>query len=119
LVGEVDLALTDSSINWSDYLRIEQKPPINSLITAIVNHYDEENLINALNQSGFSVTRWPSQETMHQNGSTTLLIGVPDSSKASITRIIEDNCSTRNRQAGQMDNKTEIFHFEIDQYLEI
>ena len=94
LVGEVDLALMESHVNWSDFIQSEERPPIKSLITVTVPHFDEENVINSLNKLGFSVTRLPSEERLLQHGNTTLLIGTPDGSENMVLRTLEEVISS-------------------------
>ena len=94
LVGEVDLALMESQINWSDYIFREGRPPVKSLIFVMVQQFDEENLINALNKRGFSVTRMTRGERFLQYARTPLLIGAPEGSEKTIIKTLEENCST-------------------------
>jgi CPA1 family monovalent cation:H+ antiporter len=119
LVGEVDLSIMESNINWSDIIQRNNRPPIKTLITANVNHFDEENLINKLNHFGYSVTRWPSQESLLQNGSTTLLVGVPEGSEEMVMQIIEENCATNEDDQNQKTIITEIFSFDVERFVEI
>ena len=126
LVGEVDLALMESQINWSDYVQSERRPPISSLIMVMVQHSDEENVISALNKLGFSVTRLPNEERFLQFGSNTLLIGTPEGSEDMVFRTLEENCSNTLTQQTQMifqdlpeDDDTEIFSFNVERFIEL
>jgi CPA1 family monovalent cation:H+ antiporter len=126
LVGEVDLALMESHINWFDYIQSEQRPPIKSLITVTVQHFDEENVINALNKLGFSVTRLPSEERLLQHGSTILLIGTPEGREKLVIRTLEENCLTGRIKSTQLaiqrvfeQNETDIFVFEVERFIEL
>jgi monovalent cation:H+ antiporter, CPA1 family len=127
LVSEVDLALTESKINWSSYLQSEQRPPIRSLIAAIIPSNEDENTINALNKLGFSVTRLMGGERFLKHGSSTLLIGTPEGSEHMIYRTIE----TINQRIEKKPKKlplpslhdarenTEIYTFDVERYLEL
>jgi len=126
LVGEVDLALMESHMNWSDYIQRERRYPIKSLITAVVPHFDEENIINALNKLGFSVTRLPSEERLLQHGSTTLLIGAPEGSENTVIRTLEENCSPSTTKSLPSvikgipeQNGTDIFTFDVERFIEL
>jgi CPA1 family monovalent cation:H+ antiporter len=126
LVGEVDLALMESHINWSNYVQSKRRPPIKSLFTVTVQHFDEENVINALNKLGFSVTRLPSEERLLQHGSTTLLIGTPEGSENLVIRTLEENCLSSTIKSSQLAFQakskqygTDIFIFEVERFVEL
>jgi monovalent cation:H+ antiporter, CPA1 family len=126
LVGEVDLALMESHMNWSDYIQSQRRAPIKSLITAVVPHFDEENIINALNKLGFSVTRLPSEERLLLHGSTTLLIGTPEGSENAVIRTLEENCSPSTTKSLpmaimgiQQQTGTDIFTFDVERFIEL
>ncbi len=123
LVGEVDLALMESHVNWSDFIQSERRPAIKSLITVMVPHFHEENIINALNKQGFSVTRLHSQDRLLQHGNTTLLIGTPDGSENTVLRTLEGSTSGNRPkftvQGSTYQNKIEIFTFEVERFIEL
>lgn len=126
LVGEVDLALMDSHINWSDYIQSEGRPPVKSLITVMVKQFDEENVINALNKLGFSVTRLTREERFLQHASTTLLIGAPEGSENIVIRTLEENCSFSKTKPPHLNilgaheqDRTDIFTFEVERFIEL
>jgi CPA1 family monovalent cation:H+ antiporter len=126
LIGEVDLALMESQINWSEFIQSEQRFPIKSLITVMVQHFDEENVINVLNRLGFSVTRLSSEERLLQNSSTTLLIGAPEGREELVIQTLEENCSPSTKNTSQMpfrettpENVTDIYIFDVERFLEL
>jgi uncharacterized protein YaaQ len=126
LVGEVDLALMESQVNWSTYLQRQNLNEIRSLITVTLPHVDEENTINALNKLGISVTRLQSDERLLQQGDTTLLIGTPEGSEYIVRQIIGESCTQPLKKLkekstpGLSENAgTEIFTFEVDRYIEL
>jgi CPA1 family monovalent cation:H+ antiporter len=126
LVGEVDLALMESHINWSDYIQSERRPPIKTLVMVMVQHFDEENVINILNKLGVSVTRLPSKERLLQPGSTMLLIGTPEGSENLVIRTLEENCSSGIEITSQLaiqgvpeQNGTDTYTFEVERFVEL
>jgi CPA1 family monovalent cation:H+ antiporter len=126
LVGEVDLALMGSHINWSDYISREGRPPVKSLIFVMVQQFDEENVINALNKRGFSVTRLTKGERFLQNARTPLLIGAPDGSEKAIIKTLEDNCSTDSPVSPHLAIfglheriESEIFSFDVERFIQL
>ena len=127
LVGEVDLALMEAQVNWLEYIQSERRPPIKSLITVMVTHFDEENVINALNKLGFSVTRLTSGEGLLHHGNTTLLIGTPEGRENAVIRTLEENCSSSNVinplplaiQGIPEQNGTDIFTFDVERFIEL
>jgi CPA1 family monovalent cation:H+ antiporter len=127
LVGEVDLALMESHVNWSDFIQSERRAPIKSLITVMVPHFDEENVINALIKLGFSVTRLTSEDRLLQHDNTPLLIGTPEGSENIVIRTLEENCSTSSTlkplplaiQGVPEQEGIDIFTFDVERFIEL
>jgi CPA1 family monovalent cation:H+ antiporter len=126
LVGEVDLALMESKINWSAFLQRQRLPEIRSLITVTMPQFYEENTINALNKLGISVTRLPSDQGLLQHGNATLLIGSPEGSEHTVWQTIEETCTYSGKSPtvfplpGSIEVEgTDIFTFEVDRYIEL
>jgi uncharacterized protein YaaQ len=127
LVGEVDLALMESHVNWSNFIQSERRAPIKSLITVMVPHFDEENVINALIKLGFSVTRLTSEDRLLQHGNTPLLIGTPEGSENIVIRTLEENCSTSSTlkplplaiQGVPEQEGIDIFTFDVERFIEL
>lgn len=65
------------------------------LIVAIVQDQDSPSLIDDLNEKEFRVTKLASTGGFLKSGNTTLLVGVEDEQVASVIKVIEDNCKTR------------------------
>ena len=65
------------------------------LIVAIVQDQDSPSLIYDLNEKEFRVTKLASTGGFLKSGNTTLLVGVEDEQVASVIKVIEDNCKTR------------------------
>lgn len=63
------------------------------LIIAIVPSSDSDNVIQALIQDGFRVTRIASTGGFLRRGSTTLLIGVEDEQVESAIEVIRSSCA--------------------------
>lgn len=65
------------------------------LIVAIVQDQDAPSLIDDLTEREFRVTKLASTGGFLKSGNTTLLIGVEDEQVDVVTKVIEDNCKTR------------------------
>jgi uncharacterized protein YaaQ len=65
------------------------------LIVAIVQDQDSPSLVDDLNEKEFRVTKLASTGGFLKSGNTTLLVGVEDEQVASVIKVIEDNCKTR------------------------
>ncbi len=65
------------------------------LVVAIVQDQDAGSLIADLTDKEFRVTKLASTGGFLKAGNTTLLIGVDDELVEDVTRIIEENCKTR------------------------
>lgn len=65
------------------------------LIICIVQDQDAGTLIDDLTEKEFRVTKLSSTGGFLKSGNTTLLIGVDDEEVASVIKVIEENCKTR------------------------
>lgn len=65
------------------------------LIIAIIHDEDTPNLIDALNEEGYRVTKLASTGGFLKSGNTTLIIGVDDEKVNPVLKIIEEECKTR------------------------
>ena len=65
------------------------------LIIAIVQDQDVPSLVDDLTEKEFRVTKLASTGGFLKSGNTTLLIGVEDREINEVTKIIEDDCKTR------------------------
>lgn len=65
------------------------------LIICIVQDQDVGALIDDLTEKKFRVTKLSSTGGFLKSGNTTLLIGVDDEEVASVIKVIEENCKTR------------------------
>lgn len=64
---------------------------------AIIQGEDAAQTVQALNASGFSVTRFSSSGGFLQQGNSTLLIGVDDDRVLDVVAILRENCRERTR----------------------
>jgi uncharacterized protein YaaQ len=65
------------------------------LVVAIVQDQDAGSLIVDLTEKEFRVTKLASTGGFLKAGNTTLLIGVDDEQVEDVTKIVEENCKTR------------------------
>jgi uncharacterized protein YaaQ len=65
------------------------------LVVAIVQDQDAGSLIVDLTEKEFRVTKLASTGGFLKAGNTTLLIGVDDEQVEGVTKIVEENCKTR------------------------
>ncbi len=126
LIGEVDLALTANDINWNAFVSSIRLPEIHSLFTVFIQEQDAENVINALNKLGFSVTRLSSVGAHLRKRNLTLLIGVPAGHEAQAIETLEAHCQHRletepfslSKDSVKLSAAT-IFSFEVERYEEL
>ncbi|HEY5561338.1 MAG TPA: cyclic-di-AMP receptor [Clostridiaceae bacterium] len=67
------------------------------LIMAIVQDDDASELIDAITDAGFRVTKLATTGGFLKSGNTTLMIGVEDDKSETVLKVIEDTCRTRNQ----------------------
>lgn len=72
------------------------------LILAIVQHQDAANLVDALNEQGYRVTRLSSQGGFLREGNVTLMISVDDPQVNPVIKTVREHCSTRTRYVSPM-----------------
>lgn len=67
------------------------------LVFAIVSGEDSTDVINALNKTGFSVTKLCSTGGFLKAGNTTLLVGVEEESVDEVIQVIKSKSSSRKK----------------------
>ncbi|MEI8309097.1 MAG: cyclic-di-AMP receptor [Chloroflexales bacterium] len=72
------------------------------LIFAVVQHQDAGNLVDALTEQGFRVTRLSSQGGFLREGNVTLLLSVDDAQVNTVIKTVREHCSTRTRYVSPM-----------------
>lgn len=72
------------------------------LILAVVQHQDAGNLVAALTEQGYRVTRLSSQGGFLREGNVTLMLSVEDAQVNVVIRIVREHCSTRTRYVSPM-----------------
>lgn len=65
------------------------------LVICIVQDQDSGSLIDDLTEREFRVTKLASTGGFLKAGNTTLLVGVDDEQVDEVTKLIDDNCKTR------------------------
>lgn len=65
------------------------------LVMAVIHDEDAYNVMDLLNEEGFSVTKLASTGGFLRSGNTTLIAGVDDDKVEKISSIIEKNCKAR------------------------
>ena len=135
LVSEVDAAITSDITNWPELIREQSgiHPPINRLLTAVIQEQDLENSLSALGKLGFSVTHLPSTGGFLGRRSLTLLIGLSEGQESAAVKALSNSSKKRVEylstplEAGSMPfpnpipvnvGGATIFVFEIERYEE-
>jgi CPA1 family monovalent cation:H+ antiporter len=97
LVSEVDTALTSGVGNWPETIRQQTgiHPPIDRLISAIIQEQDLENSLSVLSKLGFSVTHMTSSGGFLDRRSITLLIGLTKGQEKSVVDALSNSCKKR------------------------
>ncbi|MEI7770479.1 MAG: cyclic-di-AMP receptor [Chloroflexales bacterium] len=72
------------------------------LILAVVQHQDAGNLVDALTEQSFRVTRLSSQGGFLREGNVTLLLSVEDAQVNTVVKTVREHCSTRTRYVSPM-----------------
>lgn len=65
------------------------------LVMAIIHDEDAFQIIDVLNESGYSVTKLASTGGFLRAGNTTIICGVPDDKMDELVNIIEKKCRSR------------------------
>lgn len=135
LVSEVDAALTSEVINWPELIRQQSgiHPPVDRLLSAVIQEQDLENALSALTKLGFSVTHLPSTGGFLRRRNHTLLIGLSKGQERAAVEALSSSCKERVEylsaplEAGSMPFPTPIpvniggatiFVFEVERYEE-
>ena len=96
LVGEVDAALTEQQYNWPELLRSGTAPSsVNSLMAAVIQEPDLENVLATMNKLGFSVTRLSSTGGFLSRKNITLLVGIQEGREEAAVKILRNICKRR------------------------
>jgi uncharacterized protein YaaQ len=107
------------------------------LVMSIINDEDAFQLIDALNEAGYAVTKLASTGGFLRTGNTTLICGVEEDKVEGLTKIIEKKCRARKQitsvnaqQVGSADNYVPypvevtvggatIFVLDVDKFVKI
>jgi len=97
LIGEVDEAISEEHVNWSQLLEIGsgEKTTIKKMIAVIIQEVDLANALKTLSRAGFGVDQLPSTGGFLNRRNVTLLIGIPEGREADIYPILEYACERR------------------------
>ena len=97
LIGEVDQALTEEHVNWSQLLQMGsgEKREINKMMAVVIQEDDFESALKALSGAGFGADRLPSTGGFLSQHNLTLLIGIPEGRERDIVAVLEESCKKR------------------------
>ncbi len=97
LVGEVDEALTEQHVNWSQLLQLGdgKRPEITKMMAVVIQEEDLENALKGLGKAGFGVDQLPSSGGFLSQRNVTLLIGIPDGRERDIVNTLARYCHKR------------------------
>lgn len=136
LVAEVDAALTHDTIKWPQMMRFQEgiHPPIDRLLSAIIQEQDLENALSSLSKLGYPVTNLPSSGGYLGRRNITLLVGFSKGEEKQVFEAISMSCKERVEylstpmEAGPLPfpnpvpvnvGGATIFVFEVEKYEEI
>jgi CPA1 family monovalent cation:H+ antiporter len=96
LVGEVDAALTEQQYNWPELLRSGNLPSsVNSLMAAVIQEPDLENVLATMTKLGFSVARLSSTGGFLSRKNITLLVGIQEGREEAAVKVLKSICKRR------------------------
>ncbi len=97
LVGEVDQALTEEHVNWSQLLQVgaAETTKITKMMAVVIQEDDLENALRLLSGAGFGVDHLPSTGGFLKQHNITLLIGIPDGRVEQAVQILKQSCKKR------------------------
>jgi len=97
LVHEVDDALTEQHVNWSQLLQLGsgKTPDIRKMMLVVIQEDDLNKALGALSKAGFGVDEFPSTGGFLSRKNVTLLIGIPKRREEDVVQILEESCEKR------------------------
>lgn len=97
LVSEVDEALTEQHVNWSQLLHLGdgKRSEITKMMAVIIQEEDLENAIKGLSRAGFGVDQLPSTGGFLSQRNVTLLVGTPEGRERDVVSILDRYCHRR------------------------
>lgn len=97
LIGEVDEALTQQNVNWSQLLRLNdgKRPEIKKMMAVIIQEDDLLSAHKGLSRAGFGVDQLPSTGGFLSRHNATMLIGIPEGRERDVVNILNRYCHRR------------------------
>ena len=97
LIGEVDEALTEQHVNWSQLLQLGdgKRPEITKMMAVVIQEVDLQNALKGLGHAGFGVDQLPSTGGFLSQRNVTLLIGIPEGRERNVVNILNKYCHRR------------------------
>ena len=97
LISEVDEALTEEHVNWSQILDIGtgEKATIKKMMAIVIQEDDLGSALKALSGAGFGVDQLPSTGGFLNRHNVTLLIGIPEGREVDVLPLLESACERR------------------------
>lgn len=97
LIGEVDEALTEQHVNWSNLLLggSDEKLPVDRMMAVVVQQADMESAFGMLSKNGFGVAQLPTVGGFLSRRNVTLLIGLQSGREALVVDVLKKTCKKR------------------------
>ncbi len=97
LVREVDEALTEQHVNWSQLLQLGngKKIDVTKMMAVIIQEDDLQNALKGLSGAGFGVDQLPSTGGFLSNHNVTLVIGLPAGREQDVVKTLSTHCKRR------------------------
>ena len=97
LTHEVDEALMEQHINWSQLLPNAngRRPEVKTMMAVVIQEDDLHNVQKAFNNAGFGVDQLPSTGGFLNKSNITLLLAIAEGRQKEAIRILERTCQKR------------------------
>ncbi len=97
LAGEVDAAIVEPHLNWSQLLRLGdgKQAEVNKMMAVVIQEDDLQNAIKGLRRAGFSVNQLPSTGGFLSHRNLTLLIGISEGREKDVVSTLDRYCHRR------------------------
>ncbi len=97
LVREVDEALTEQHVNWSQLLQLGsgKRAEITKMMAVVIQEEDLPNALKGLSRAGFGVDQLPSSGGFLSQRNVTLLIGIPEGREREVVSTLDRYCHQR------------------------
>jgi NhaP-type Na+/H+ or K+/H+ antiporter/uncharacterized protein YaaQ len=125
IAAEIDIALTESPVNWLESTHQNETTSISGLIAAVIQEQDLENVVENLSKLDIPIVRMSSAGEFLGRRNTTILIGVPENQEGNIIQALQKSSKMRVEILSDTEENQEItigatlFSFDVERYEEL